>query len=666
MSSLAEIGRDYNRTGASLKCCCKPQPYPYELEGSAAKTASDAAVLRDAFRKHNYAIRVKSARNKPQSLLLSTSIDKPQCIPPDLINRLPTEILDQILSEVYNSTEASSNICSCSRPGTPYKAVKSRSLMHRIVDTFAIRLTCSRWHSWTLKFILSGPAGEGEYIEIDVSDLDALSKKMQLSVGGVGKRLVRDFPFLAQSGITLYLGNPGEVSNLVNVAEMLIQEKSLGGDDYRVFRGISFWDSPYTFKEVSRQTPWNGDSLLLLDIMSHFSAMEVPTCVQFPATILATLPQGLWGPVLAGLLCYADKLSLREFLVINHGVTSSSPRAVNGDIVDLLQIPKGNLPTFSEHFQEGPSPAELEKYCGELHSGVFLGSDKYWENIRHLSLNLKHDPQAATQNWRIDDTFLKKFSCCNLKNLVSVQVDGGLASSLTMDGLLSFLRPSYRTLKKLIFKPAVGDPGAKAGHHCRVLSSLSFEKTFPQLETLELHVPCCPDIFSSDDHQLWRSALKRNWKFEVQRSRGVFMGFCQDWVRREGRSWLPRNLTTSLFDTWEWNAGSLKFIFESARAARKGLFSPEMEEAERMQLELEEITPMAYEALWLTHESMVMAEELGITQDQAAGIEDMKIVRQQLGEMEDALANKRKEISGRWQLEIHMKNVRIDSKCIAE
>lgn len=317
IASFSSLPGDWfrHRTGRLMICPCTPRPFPYELTGAAAKTATDAAVLRDAFRKHNYHLRNKS-KNDDEFWNLSLSINEDENPPvsQDLINRLPTEILGQILSDVYRSTETSNDMCFCSRPNTPYKTTRLRSLVHRVVDTFAIRLTCSRWHSWALESILS----ENEHIELDISDLATLKNKMRFPVGGIGRRLAWDFPFLTVSGITLYLGNPGEVANLILVVEILGQEKFHGGEYHRIFRGLSFWDLGFIYRDVFPQAPWHAHDLLLLDIISHFSAMPLVTRVQFPATILAAVPYGYWAPVLEGLVRHSDRFSMREFLIINH------------------------------------------------------------------------------------------------------------------------------------------------------------------------------------------------------------------------------------------------------------------------------------------------------------------------------------------------------------
>lgn len=669
MASLADLEKC--RTGMSLHCRCKPQPYPFDLEGETARTANDAAVLRDAFRKHNHAIRTKSLYDDG-SWDLPLSKESPRPVLPDRINRLPTEILDQILSDVFNSTETSNDICTCSRPGTPYKIVKSRSLVHRVVDTFAIRLTCYRWRSWALKSALSGAAA-GEHIELDISNLSTFCSKMKIPVGGIAKRLARDFPFLTWSGITLYLGNPGEVSNLMLAAEMLIQEKALGGGDYRIFRGVSFWDLDYIVRENAPQAPWNVGALMILDIFSHFSAMGVATRVQFPTTIFAMLPRSYWAPVLEGLISFSDRLSLREFLAIGVAPSSRRHRARNrnnrNSVPNLPSVPRGNLLDLREHFRriqfgKHGVPADLDRYCGKLHSAAFLGPEKHWRHLRHLNLNLESHPTDTTQNWGIDDAFLAKLSRCNLDKLISVQIDGGLASRLTIDGLLQFLRPSYGTLQKLIFRPAVADPGTRGHdgegmrHHCDVLSSLSLEKMFPRLEELELHIPCCPDIFRPDFHQSRVSALKRHWKIVIQRKEDAFLWFCQDWVTRQMGPWLSLHFPS---ETLRWNERSLGFIFGAARVARKSLLSREVQQAEEMQSELKEIAPKTHE-MWLAKESIEKAKELSMEQDQAAQIEDMKILSHKLEGMKIALANKWREVSEKWELEIHMENVEINGR----
>ncbi|KAL0636341.1 hypothetical protein Q9L58_004688 [Maublancomyces gigas] len=521
-----------HRTGRLMICRCTPRPFPYELTGAAAKTATDAAVLRDAFRKHNYHIRNKS-KNDDEFWNLSLSINEDENPPVsrDLINRLPTEILGQILSDVYRSAETSNDICSCSRPNTPYKTTRLRSLVHRVVDTFAIRLTCSRWHSWALESILSG-AVENEHIELDISDLATLKNKMRFPVGGIGRRLAWDFPFLNLSGITLYLGNPGEVANLILVVEILGQEKFHGGEYYRIFRGLSFWDLGFIYRDVFPQAPWHAHDLLLLDIISHFSAMPLVTRVQFPATILAAVPHGYWAPVLEGLVRHSDRLSMREFLIINHAPLS--PYRIPCDYVSTLPSPppKGNHLNLEELFETRhfAMPVDVDKHCGELHSCISIGPERYWKRLRYLNLSLKGTSPDGSQNWRIDDAFLAKISCCNPAILVSVEINGGLASSLTINGLLKFVEPSRRTLKRLVFRP---DPETRyerkdrVVHRCRALTAVS---SFPQLEELELHVPCCPDLFDPNSRHTWKSALKRRWKIVVKRKNDRFMDFCHNWV----------------------------------------------------------------------------------------------------------------------------------------
>lgn len=638
-----------HRTGRLMICRCILRPFPYELTGAAAETATDAAVLRDAFRKHNYSLRNKS-KHDDGFWNLPLSIDEDENPPPvlrDLINRLPTEILGQILSDVYQSTEASNDICACSRPNTPYKTTRSRSLVHRVVDTFAIRLTCSRWHRWALESILSGTVGENEHIELDISNLAALKKKMRFPVGGIGRRLAWDFPFLTWSGITLYLGNPGEVANLILAVEMLGQEKFHGGKYYHIFRGLSFWDLGCIYRDVLPQAPWHAHDLLLLDIISHFSAMPLVTRVQFPATILAAVPHGYWAPVLEGLVRHSDRLSIREFLTINHApLTPHRNRRRNNNFPLPSPPPKGNYLNLEELFETRhfAVPVDIDKHCVELHSSISIGPERHWKRLRYLNLSLKSTSVDGTQNWRIDDAFLAKISCYNPAILVSVEIDGGLASSLTINGLLKFVEPSRRTLRRLVFRPAVPDPGTRCerkegvAHHCTVLTAVSFEKSFPRLEELELHVPCCPDLFDPSGCHVWKSALKRRWKIVVKRKGDRCMGFCHDWIAHEDQSPSPGGC----------KSGSLKLLLESPRAARRRLLCRELAEVEILQNKL-----------------LVVRESIGQVRAPVVGQgQSMSTVRQKLGEAQRALTNKLQEVTEKWQLEIHMEDVKIEGKHI--
>lgn len=650
-------------------CHCSLRPSPHELTGPAAKTATDAAVVRDTFRKYNHSFRNKSnLDNGFWNLSLGQGEDnkKPPLNSPDLINRLPTEILGQILSDVYESTEASADICACSRPNTPYTTTRSRSLVHRVVDTSAIRLTCSRWHSWALETILSGEVGENEHIELDISDLAGFNNKMRFPVGGIGSRLIWDFPYLRRTGITLYLGNPGEVSNLILAVEMLGREKSYGGKDYYIFRGLSFWDLGSIYRDVLPQAPWHAHDLLLLDIISHFSAMPLPTRVQFPATILAAVPHGYWAPVLEGLVRHSDRLWMREFLTTNHAPLTPRRNRRGGVFTLPPPLPKGNYLNLEELFEvrHFAVPTDLDRHCVELHSSISIGPEKHWKRLRYLDLRLKSTSVDGTQSWRIDDTFLAKISCYNPAILVSVQIDGGLASSLTIGGLLRFVQPSGETLKRLVFRPTIGEPDTSDGHkegeeedgvkhHCQVLSVASIEKSFPRLQELELHVPCCPDLLHPRHCRAWKSALKRRWKLVIKRSNDQFMGYCQDWTARGA----PENQLLPDIPpmSGEWDTHILGLLLALARVARGRLLSRELAEIESMG-----------GGVWTAHglqpiqECIDQIQAPTVDQDQGTAVGDTSVAYERLGEVQGALKNKWREVAERWQLEIHLENVKIE------
>lgn len=636
---------DYHkyRTGVYQICRCKGQPYPYELEGPTAKTALDAVVLRAAFRKHNHTVRVgEPADNGSWDLPLSHEealLEPPQPAKQDLTKRLPMEILHQILMDVYECSQTSNDICSCSRPGTPYGTVRARELKYRVVDTFAIRLTCGRWHRWALRWVLAGAVG-GESLELDVSNLVGLNSMMRLPAGGLGKRLVEDFPFLDGgnrfSGVTLYVGNPGEVSNLVLVRELLLQERLRGGGNHRIFRGLSFWDLPRNVCEVVTRSRWNTNSMVLLDILSLFSTMSVPTRVQFPTIIFATISQDLWKPVLRGLLRHSDRLSLREFQSINQPAPRTRRRALQNLNPNHLQIPGGAV-----FVDTTPVPEDLEKHCQDLHALACLGPEKDWKQLRHLKLSLKDVPEGAAQDWRIDDSFLTKFTLCNLTRLVSVHIEGGLASILTIDALLRILAPSSQTLQKLTFTPTDGAPRPRAEedgkHHCHLLSPLSMANTFPQLSELELHIPCCPDLFSTDTTRSWKP-VKRRWRIRVPCAEGRFMGFCHDWIAD------ARYRTVGFpLDPWQWDARSLLHLLDASRAARKRLFPREVGAVQDTQRKARGVEERVWEML------------LGMQTDE----EVLRELQKTAGGAEVAAAATCAEM---WTLEIEMEDVNITGR----
>lgn len=265
-------------------------------------------------------------------------------------------------------------------------------------------------------------------------------------------------------------------------------------------------------------------------------------------------------------------------------------------------------------------------------------------------MSLKSTSPDGSQNWRIDDAFLAKISCCNPAILVSVEINGGLTSSLTINGLLKFVEPSRGTLKRLIFRPAVPDPKTRyerkdgVAHHCRVLTAVSL---FPQLEELELHVLCCLDLFDPSSRHTWESALKRRWKIVVKRKNDWFMEFCHNWIAHENTENhpLPPTIPKGL------RSGSLRLLLESPRAARRRLLSRELAELEILQNK--------YLAVRKMRGSIGQVRAPVVDQGQ-----NTRMVRQKLGKAQRDLENKLQEVAEKWQLEIHMEDVQVKGKHI--
>jgi hypothetical protein len=158
------------------------------------------------------------------------------------INNLPKEILYYILQLVYDTEDRSRGLCHCSRPTELYKTIRATALEHKIVNTVNLRRVCSVFHTWAVENIFR--SHNGNELEIDFSNLANLKQRLKITGPGLIRRLTEDFPALSQSGATLYLGSPGQISNLKLVLETLSEVKD------NPFSGISLWSLNYYYRDL--------------------------------------------------------------------------------------------------------------------------------------------------------------------------------------------------------------------------------------------------------------------------------------------------------------------------------------------------------------------------------------------------------------------------------
>ena len=78
---------------------------------------------------------------------------------------------------------------------------------------------------------------------VDFSNFETLKKRLNTSGVGLAKRLAEDFPGLVESGITMYLGSPGQIICMRSIVEMLKSWKS------HIFSGVSLWELDYFVRE---------------------------------------------------------------------------------------------------------------------------------------------------------------------------------------------------------------------------------------------------------------------------------------------------------------------------------------------------------------------------------------------------------------------------------
>lgn len=206
------------------------------------------------------------SRYPPAAALQSQVAQSPvRFLPKTRFELLPYDVLDPILEDVYRASNASRRLCRCSRKPDgspwvysapwstnppPYSTIKNKSLAHRIVDTEYLRHTCSTFRAWGTRRITISRTNER--LELDCTDLAHYTEWTGQPWHTVLRHLCRDFPLLTPGSVVLYLGNPGDSSNVQRVVEMLQSEPkhSMASE---VVGGVSFWDAPRSFKESLKE-----------------------------------------------------------------------------------------------------------------------------------------------------------------------------------------------------------------------------------------------------------------------------------------------------------------------------------------------------------------------------------------------------------------------------
>jgi len=481
------------------------------------------------------------------------------------IESLPREILHKILKTVYESEERSRDLCQCARPKSPYSKIRKNALEHRIVNTLVLRNVCSTFHKWCLEEVLRGHPFDdsiGIELEVDFSDFDQLEWKFR-NRGGVLPRLIEDFPAIKTSGIIIYLGNPGDMRNMVLVLGMLKETLQ------NVFSGVSLWDLDHYYRDFSvefenflRLPRPDGKSHLDIDESQELGVDGVPPRVL--SRRFARLNQEAkdsWSDI-----CYEmyseDQFvygSILSQLTLDHWPHSAVHVPIS-NILDLTRLETGRrtiaglvrgctsvvFREFKSHFgfdwgvTREIIAMQFSVRCGyepRMNQVIILADAEFtisdWESrttssatwcgmshqisepldavrveYRHHSMSEDQRPNGSNPFVLLSSTF---------KDLEQCVVLGGNSYCPRLEEVVKVLLPTSETLKTLIHRPEY--PAFTSGLVDHTRSEVyDFDHTcdlireFPNLQNLEMQSRICPSLFEDDSREV---SVQRNWVFDV-------------------------------------------------------------------------------------------------------------------------------------------------------
>ena len=464
------------------------------------------------------------------------------------LDLLPTELLYIILDKAFELSTASRGLCCCSRPQTSYEALGRISFAHRIVDSFAVRSTCSKFHAWALYRIVH--PDQRDRLEIDFSDIAALAYRLRTRTRHVLRRLCRDFPSIARESLIMYLGNPGHMPNIRLVLDMLhhqcvsIAARSIVG-------GVSFWNLRYSVKGPRRSmvldiistgvfgpifvmnTPAPDGDLALNpkivkrlsavwlreqqdDLQTHFSlqaailrSVSRMPYMQVPAVVLQVGTASAWD-IFTSLTQICEHLVVREFAGLDHGHMNDFCHDLFG-LVDRCHSFKRTdtrvqhalwiaFQTFERQMRRKPlvipSAGSSKTRSARQRDGL----------CRKFDVLLKSVDDEPLRPWPyVDDNILNLLSGSMFKNLTAVEISGGNSLNITIYGLLTKLLPVSKTLRGFTYTPKTHAVNEAPQHHCPLL------KKFPALVNVVLDCHFCPEALNVHESIQSAPQLRRQW-----------------------------------------------------------------------------------------------------------------------------------------------------------
>jgi hypothetical protein len=485
-------------------------------------------------------------------------------VSPIKLNTLPREILHPILNMVYEGEERSKCLCHCSRPKTSYKTARAVSLEHRIVNTMVLRSVCRSFHAWALHDILIAPhvdGKEGAWLEVDFSNFETLKKRLNTSGVGLAKRLAEDFPGLVESGITMYLGSPGQIIGMRSIVEMLKSWKS------HIFSGVSLWELDYFVRErtpefaefLSQNSPKRVDSSNINTITNSWGTvlhghqpsgfgldnpLAYDSVVEFCKRLYEE-DKSLFIQLITNLRPPLSKLHLPLSVIVGPSETTMSIHTLASLTRGLKTIVLKEMCHYASHEEEVHEYLVECREALDLQDKDTLAAVKVAQAITETQLNrmtkdaLVQPYSAKLEQWRdppsdlLDAAHIEYYRTefpshgwsvlgpsemqrflSMFARLESVEIAGGFQMLLPTGTLLKMLLPHAQSLSSLIYlthesQVAIPEhPDHFSDHFCTLLPQ------FPKLRKLDVEARICNCIFS-ENFSATEALRKLDWTLRI-------------------------------------------------------------------------------------------------------------------------------------------------------
>ena len=494
------------------------------------------------------------------------------------LHTLPPEILYPILDMVYEDETRSRDLCRCSRPKTSYDEIRKVSLEHHVANTALLRVVCRAFHGWALESVF-----RGRDIEVDLSDIGQLQQRFKTNGVEAVKRLGYDFPKLGQDGVVMYLGNPGQVSNIRSVVEVMRTSQA------DLFSGVTLWDLDFhhrkpvlgmprvEFSRIPQVDIASAPDLAeaLVDIMSDITRgvydeerllfAELLVSLARNSRSLSTMHIPVGSIQDAGLSAIGNK-EYRNVRSLTRGCKSVVFR-------EFIHYNKGDVEELREYIEESllqlrsreDFPVNIafelnfDTLARSLRTRVLRGVPKQWGVQTQEPLDASHIefrkvghqiPLAGMLEIIPLGPLITRiggpFTC-----LESLVIQEGRNMTLTSGTLLYILLPLRQNLNTLIYKrtgidgslyePVIATRDMDPHHGCVLL------RQYPRLKKLDLPSRFCHELFEKDKVGFVEVPSERDWNLRHRSG----WGRCSydgrgDPAPLSSKIWTPRHIEAFL------------------------------------------------------------------------------------------------------------------------